>query len=185
MPNFIKDPIINIIHNGIKRDIRIALEQECFRAAIILIYSGIDTMAYLNMPSNQDDVVKEDFIYWAERYIHFPCKEQLTGVDLYGARCSMLHHYGSSSRLSREGKCRQIVYFDNNVPEISYNPKISNEIIIVSINGLAKAFFKGVDDFLVNLFADSDKAQIAESRLQKLMQMLPYKEDTDVPHKKN
>ena len=51
-----RDPIINVIHNGIKRGIRVALENNCLPAALILIYSGIDTMAYLNMPADQDDV---------------------------------------------------------------------------------------------------------------------------------
>jgi hypothetical protein len=39
-------------------------------------------MAFLGMPENQIDVTRQDFIQWVDRYIHFPCKEQLSGLDL-------------------------------------------------------------------------------------------------------
>jgi hypothetical protein len=45
------DPIINAIYRGIKRGIQIAIENDCFDSAIILILSGIDSMAYLGMQS--------------------------------------------------------------------------------------------------------------------------------------
>jgi hypothetical protein len=47
----------------------------------------------------------------------------------------------------------------------------------VSVHALADAFFLGVDKFLVDLFADEKKAPIAEQRLKKLIQELPFKED--------
>jgi hypothetical protein len=74
-----RDPIINAIHNGIKRGIRVTLQNNCVGSAVILILSGIDAMAFLEMPAGQDDVTRNDFVTWVERYIKFPCKEQLTG----------------------------------------------------------------------------------------------------------
>jgi hypothetical protein len=78
------DPIINTIEKGIKRDIQIALDNHCLRAAVILIFAGMDAMAFLSMPVDKNDVRREDFISWTAKYIKFPCKEQLTGEDLYG-----------------------------------------------------------------------------------------------------
>jgi hypothetical protein len=167
--DFKRDPLINAIENGIKEDIRIAHAKKRFRAVIILIYSGMDTMAYLDLPAGRDEVTRDDFIRWAERYIRFPCKEQLTGADLYGARCAMLHVYGVSSRLSRAGKCRQIGYMDHSVPEIRYNPSISKDLVLVSVAALKDAFFKGIDAFLVNAFANKAKAPVVEARFQTLM----------------
>ena len=149
------------------------MENECYGSAVILIYSGIDTMAYLSMPDGREDVKGPDFIKWADGYISFPCKEQVTGLELYGARCGMVHTYSIASRLSRQGKCRQIGYVDQSVPEVSYNPAISTDLVIVSISALAEAFFAGVDKFLVNSFADKDKAKTIEKRLQKLVHLLP------------
>lgn len=173
-----RDPIINTIYNGIKKGIRITLENECYGSAVILIYSGIDTMAYLNMPDGQQDVTRRDFIEWANRYIRFPCKEQVTGLELYGARCAMVHTYGIASSLSRQGKCRQIGYVDQSVLEGTYNPAISTELVLVSIAALADAFFEGVDKFLVASFADKNKAKIVEKRLKKLVHWLPFEDSS-------
>jgi hypothetical protein len=51
-----RDPLVNAIHNGIKRGIRVAIANECFGSAVVLIYSGIDTMAFLGMASGKEDV---------------------------------------------------------------------------------------------------------------------------------
>ena len=104
MTDLQQDPIINAIYKGIKLDIETVLTHKRYRAAIILIYAGMDAMAFLDMPAGQDEVTRTDFMKWTDRYIRFPCKEQLTGADLYGARCSLLHVYGADSRMSRTGK---------------------------------------------------------------------------------
>jgi hypothetical protein len=137
MANLTRDPIVNVVYTGIKHPIRLLIDSECFPAAVTLIYSGMDAMAFLNMPPQQTDVTCDDFVQWAERYIHFPCQEQLSGLDLYGARCSVLHTHGIKSRLSRQGKCRMVGYADHMVPEVSFRPKVSADLVIVSIRGLA------------------------------------------------
>ena len=170
-----RDPIINAVHNGIKQGIRTMLEHDCLGSAVILILSGIDAMAYIAMPAKQDDVTRRDFVRWVEQYIKLPCSEQLTGLDLYGARCAMLHNYGVASDLSRKGKCRQVGYMDKSVPEVRFNPNVSKDLVLVSVPALADAFFSGVDKFLVDLFADRNKAPIAELRLKNLVQAIPFK----------
>jgi len=181
MTDLSQDPVINAVHNGIKHGIRVALENDCLDSAVILILSGIDAMAYVAMPAGQYDVTRDDFVKWAEQYIKFPCSEQLTGLDLYGARCAMLHSYGTASKLSREGKCRQVGYMDKSVPEVRFAPNVSNDLVLVSVPALAEAFFSGVDKFLIHMFEDKKKAPIAEQRLKNLVQAIPLKmENTDV-----
>lgn len=167
------DPIINVVLNGIKREIRVVLENGCLRAVVILIYSGIDSMAFLGMPAGQTDVTAEDFISWVDRYVHFPCADQLTGNDLYGARCAMLHRYGSESRKSRKGECRQVGYLDRSVPEVRFNPAVSTGLALVSVPALAAAFFAGVDRYLVDLYKDSRRGKLADERLKTMAHILP------------
>src|SRR5947207_720247 len=140
-----EDSIVNVIHNEIKEGIRVALTNGCYASTVILVLSGMDTMAFLAMPDGQTETTRTDFIAWAEKYIHFPCKEQLAGIDLYGARCGMLHQHGVASKLSREGKCRMIAYMDRSVPEVIYKPHKEKDLVMVSIEALTEAFFKGVD----------------------------------------
>jgi len=51
-----RDPIVNVIHNGIKRGIRVALDNECWMAVVTLTLSSMYTMAYLGMPAGRHDV---------------------------------------------------------------------------------------------------------------------------------
>jgi hypothetical protein len=171
MTDLHRDSVINVINNGIRRGIQVALDNDCFGSAVILIYAGIDAMTFLNMPGNQEDVERRDFIEWVDKYIKFPCKEQLTGKDLYGSRCGMLHNYSAFSRMSRNGECRNIGYMDNSVPEIRFNPEVSTSLVLVSIKALAKAFFEGLDKFLIDVFSKKEKADIVEERFKKIVHL--------------
>jgi hypothetical protein len=162
------DPIINAIQNGIKDDIEFNQKAERFRATLLLIYAAIDAMAFLNMPVNQSDVTRKDFIDWAERYLKFHCKTQLTGSDLYGARCGILHTYSIQSKMSREGKCRMFFHI-NDMPGDPVRDIGHPKYILVSIAGLKAALFAAIDCFLIDVFASVQKAKIVESRLQKLL----------------
>jgi hypothetical protein len=163
------DSIGNVIHQGIKHGIEVLLEEKCYGSAVILIYAGMEAMAFLNMPARQQDVTRTDFITWVEKYIRFPCREQLTGLDLYGARCSMLHTYSATSNLSREGKCRLVGYMNKGVPEVRYAPEKYEDTVMVSITGLAESFFKGVDRFIIDVFGNPLRAPLARKRLATLV----------------
>src|SRR5258707_262836 len=106
------DPVINAIQRGIKDDIYFNLANKRDRATLLLVFAGIDAMAFLNMPDAQLDVTQKDFVGWAERYIKFPGSAHLKGAELYGARCALLHTYASESKMSRAGKCRQLMFVD-------------------------------------------------------------------------
>lgn len=136
-------------------------------------------MAFLDMPAGQKDVKQTDFIRWADRYIRFPCKEQIPGEDFYGARCALLHSYRLDSRISRQGKCRIVGYLDKAVPEVRYAPQISSKLVLVSIAGLKQAFFEGVNRFLIDSYANKEKAIIVEARLQDMIRAFPFNKSID------
>jgi hypothetical protein len=176
MPNkFTQDPIINVIHNSIRKGICVTLEHECDASAVILILSAIDAMAYLAMPEDQEDVQRNDFTQWADRYIRFPGRHQLTGADLYGARCAMLHSFGAQSKMSRNGQCRVILWMDEANPSIIYRPDLHPHHAMVSIVALKDALFEGMDRFLVDLYKkpDSKEAKLANKRFESFVHKLP------------
>lgn len=172
-----EDPIINVIHGGIRRGIEVTIDSGCFGSAVILILSAIDTMGYLAMPESQEDVTRSDFINWAEKYIRFPGGEQVNGVDLYGARCAMLHTYSAQSRMSRNGKCRVILWMDHAVPPILSDPKLPG-YVMVSVTALRDAFFEGMYRFLVDVFRDSKskEAETVSRRFNKLVHKMSTEE---------
>jgi len=164
MNDFTRDPIINVINNGIKRDIRVALDNGCHRAAVTLIYSGIDAMAGLTRPEKQDEVSRNDFISWADRYIKLKHPKVVTGSDLYGARCAILHTYGPESRMSKAGLCKRISYMVADGP-ILYSKSKDPNLVVISVSHFADAFFAGIDKFLVDVFSVKATADLVESRL--------------------
>lgn len=90
--------------------IQLCLDHRFEIPALTLIYSTIDIMAWLNRDENHADVDANDFVRWVETYLlpdsDLPC----TAIDLYAARCSLVHSYTAESRLSRMGKASQIYY---------------------------------------------------------------------------
>jgi hypothetical protein len=173
MGDLSRDSVVNVIHNGIKRDLRVALDNNCLRAAVILTYAGIDAMAFIGLPAKQDDVTRREFVAWAERYVRFSGPEQLSGLELYGARCAMLHNYSLYSSLTRSGKCRTLGYMDRAEPPLRSMPEKHPHLVLVSVPGLAEAFLHGIDRFLVDVFANPESASVAETRFKKLVHQIP------------
>jgi hypothetical protein len=169
-----KEHILKIVQSDIKDPIRIVLKNKKYRSAVMLIFTGIDTMAYLSMPASKKTQDCHDFIEWSDRYILFEGKEKPTGLELYIARCIILHSYSDYSTLLGLGNCRKIEYTDqSNLDAINYNPEESDKIVRVSVHALSDAFFNGVDRFFAYLFSNNEKALVAEKRLVELMLNFP------------
>jgi hypothetical protein len=62
-----------------------------------MAYVCIDTMAFLSLPADQDKQGRSDFIAWCDAYLkgHEDQPYQYRGMDVYGARCALLHAFGS------------------------------------------------------------------------------------------
>ena len=162
------------------RDLFLAIEccikNRYLRPTLILIYSGIDIMAWLNLPENQKDVKQEDFKDWINTYL-IPNSDILcTADDIYSARCSILHSFTSESKKTREGNARMIFY--------SYGKKKAEELqemlntksidaVALNIDYFYEAFRKAVICFKRDLLNDSERAEIVYKRGDKFFMSLP------------
>lgn len=174
MVNLATDPLTNVVWNGIKMPIRLLLEREYFPSALALTYSAIDTMAYLAMPDGQDDVTKSDFVSWCDSYVNLGGRHEVTGLELYAARCGVLHTHSPFSRLSRQGTVRLIAYVDDLEAPVTYAPDVDPSQVVVAVKALVEATFVGMDRFLVDAFANANKAPIVNARLDLLLHTFPY-----------
>ncbi|MBU5673229.1 hypothetical protein [Paenibacillus brevis] len=174
MNSFERDPLINCIENGIKNDIRICQQSGALRGALVLILTGIDYMAGLNMPNGQEKATRRDYIEWCDRYIRFNGDHLITGTEFYAARCGMVHSYTSESDFLARNGCRQIGYMDKNETDVVYKPQINENLVMLSIDGFIRAFFSGIDNFFISVFSDGEKARIVEERLEKLVHIFPF-----------
>lgn len=70
--------------------------------------------------------------------------------------------------LHQRDDCREIVWMSETTPEVGYEPDVDDQLVLVSIPHLAHAFFEGIDEFLIDLFSDERRAEVAEDRFKKL-----------------
>jgi len=96
--------------DNIIKSIELCLNAKLQIPSLILLYSGIGIMGWLNHPVSRDHRSKIDFVRWIDDYLlpneNIRCK----AIDLYAARCAIIHSYSFSSRLSEEGKAKEIYY---------------------------------------------------------------------------
>jgi len=171
--NLTQDPIAAAIYGGIKKGIKVALDNECFGSALILIYTGIDAMANLDRPAQAQEVRPEDYIRWVDRYIKISSEVKITAEEFYSARCAVLHTYGVESRSTLCRGIRKLIYMVGGKPPVRFDPSVNEHLVLLDILAFAEAFFAGLDQFLISVFADAKRRPIVEARLQQLICVYP------------
>jgi hypothetical protein len=153
----------------IGHDIKVALDNGAFMGAIILTYAAIDAMAFLSMPENKKEVHRGDFVNWVEKYMETDSKQpyQYRGIDLYGARCGIVHRYGATSRLSDSKRCKIFGY--HNGSEHMYNPSVNVRVVLISGKRLINDFFKAMQRFLTDIMRDEELKKRIERRIVNLL----------------
>ncbi|CAG0969814.1 hypothetical protein GPROT1_01479 [Gammaproteobacteria bacterium] len=137
------------------------------------MYCGIDALAFLNMPPEAERVRADDFITWVDRYLVFRDGLKISGIELYAARCAMVHTYTVEAILHRTGKVqRKIGYMDEALPEIQGAADVRS-LVLVSVRGLVDAFGAGVQAFLKELAKDDARRKTAANRLLEMVHEFP------------
>jgi hypothetical protein len=67
------------------------IEKKLSGPALILIYSGIDTVGWLD--SSEDYATRTSFMKWVDAYLLQAKPLQCTALELYAARCGLLHTF--------------------------------------------------------------------------------------------
>ncbi len=116
---------------------------------------------------------------WVETYMDFD-SGTVPGIELYGARCGMLHTYGPISDLSRKGKARLIGYSVGGGPDVIESSVVEG-LILVSVEGLAFAFFRGIAKYLDVLIADDEKRATVTPRLLQMFHELELNSEQRAP----
>ena len=167
MTDLAADPLMNIVHHGIKDPVRLLMEHHFLEAGLKLVFAGIDAMAFLGLPADAVEVTGADFISWCDRYLRLPSQEPISSSELWGARCGLLHCHSGESRARRRGTARLIQWADKG-PPVLYRPDVDPNLIFVSVQAFVEAFFDAIDRSMVELFRDQNRAQVADVRLQNM-----------------
>jgi hypothetical protein len=152
-------------------------------ASLILLYSTIDIMAWLDRPRQHEDTIREDFQRWVETFLLPGSDLNCTPEDLYAARCAVVHSGAARSRLSREGKAREILYAwgEAHVDDLQDALGCAKlPAVAVHIGTLTEALRRGVSRFASALSNDASTAQLVRERVRLFFQDIPL-ESLDGP----
>ena len=76
---------------------------------LVLVYTSLDTLAWA-VHGHETAEVKRRFVSVCEKYVLPGSSIECTPLELYAARCSILHSLGWESELSKAGKARAVFY---------------------------------------------------------------------------
>jgi hypothetical protein len=81
------------------------------QSGLIVLYTAIDIFASLRRLETETDTNGHYFKKWVGDYMIAGSQRPFTSEDLWGARCGLLHTHTASSKVSRQGKARQLHYY--------------------------------------------------------------------------
>ena len=147
------------------------------RACLLQIYVYIDTLAYFGMPISKSKNTKRDFIDWVDKYLKAEQSQpyQYRGVDVYGARCALLHAFSSEADFHQQNP-GTIVFGYSDGGRHCFDPSIDSSLAIIGIPSFINDFIIGVQDFLNDVkgrIADPAEKAVLETRLNKIIGTFP------------
>lgn len=163
--------------------IQICVDNELITPSLILIYSAIDIMSWLNS-EKPNESVKKRFTRWVDRYMLSAKPLKCTATELYGARCGLVHTFTPESDLSQEGTVRQIIYASgaskaDKLQEMIRTAKLS-DYVPLQVEELFEAVRLGLEAFKKELSGNPSKAAKAYAKAGKFFKTIPDKEIDDL-----
>ena len=143
-------------------------------AAVAMAYICIDTMAFLGMPENKEAQSRDDFIDWVNTYLkgHTDQPYQYSGKDVYAARCSVLHTFGSEAAFHRNDPNIKLFGYHNGGKH-AYDAAIDKRLVIIGTASFLNDVILAVQAFLTDCKQDEALRSRVEQRLQKVLQVSP------------
>jgi hypothetical protein len=139
-------------------------------ASLVLIYSGFDTFGLLAALPNVLDATGDTYKQWCDKYILPRIKsvegDPVTPVDLWGARCGMLHTSTPLSDLERKGKAHQIWYQFVGKAGVNLITSTKLPLLGLDVQSLALAFKEGGIACIKDINQDPTAFQAADARAQ-------------------
>lgn len=149
---------------------------------LIVVFSSIDTMGLLDAPPHQVSATGASFKAWVRSYLTPDPRVEFTDVDLWGARCAVLHTFTTESDLSKAGSAKELQYYggDKATRDAQKFDTLMRTIhggshLPVHLDDLIEAFLAAFKSFIRMLDANCKADPAYEARLSKVLQVMPMK----------
>lgn len=123
--------------------------------ALILLYSGMDIAGWM-VTYGQKKSVQDSFTGWVENYISPAKTLGCTSLELFGARCGVVHTFTPESTLYQKGKVRKVVYAwlpsrVETLREATDLGHLSQQYVAIQGDDLVQTYKQGIRGFLGDL----------------------------------
>ncbi|MBB3857940.1 hypothetical protein FHY29_003390 [Xanthomonas arboricola] len=153
-------------------------EKELYGPALVVAYSAMDTLGILDAPTDAVVPAGVSFKNWATKYYLKQESINFSAVDLWAARCAVLHTSTSESDLSRAGKAKQLQYYNGDSSHpiarefVARVQKVGGgEHIAVNFLDLFSALVSAMNEFAPKLFEKCERDPASAARLRKVLQL--------------
>ena len=150
-------------------------------AALSMSFICIDVMSYLSMPADKPKQGRTDFISWVDTYLegHDDQPYAYRGIDVYGARCALLHVFGSEVDFHQQNsEAKKFGY--HNGGKHAYDFNIDPGLVIIGAKSFVNDVVAAVVKFIETVQADENLKLIVESRLSTVLALFPVQPQSEV-----
>ena len=117
---------------------------------LVLLYTTIDALGWLAY-GDIEKSAKNRFVHWADSYLMSRLACEFSALDLYAARCSVLHGLSWESSLSEKGQAKYLIYAMGRdteaVPELSKAFFSDTTVACLHVDAFISALKTAVSDF--------------------------------------
>lgn len=168
-------PIVTIITEGILKELDAIRKAGHCRAAIILLYCGIDQISFLARRPDCNSG-RAAFVSWVEQYLKLEGDTTVTGMELYAARCAQVHKYGSVAELHTDGKVSRQVIHGGGLPKaVIFQP--GQNLVLVDTDYAIDKFIDGTMEFFRDVVeGDPAYRELVNERLHTMNDVVPARD---------
>lgn len=147
---------------------KLCRENGLIMPALVITYVTIDIMATLNRPAGKTKVTRQDFIDWVDTYIIPHLNSNCNAIDLYSARCGVVHSSIAESDFTKGGSAKKLIYSWGNKPSTDLQDLVDqskkSDITVVDFDDLLDSLKKGFTEFSASAFSDKELNNRVSSR---------------------
>ena len=155
--------------------IRVLRDAKLIQPCLAVLYSTIDAAAWL-AAEHDGDVTRKDFVSWVDRFLLPESDLMCSAIDLYAARCGVLHSFSAYSSLQRRGEARMLCYAFGSATGSQLQQFLkqmrAGDAVAVHLDTLCNALFRGWDRFLSSVESQPEAARRLSHRAGDLFSAL-------------
>lgn len=159
---------------GMLKGIQACVDQQCLVSSVTLIFSAIDALAALTRPAGQPETDGPTFQSWVTRFLRPEQRLNCTAIDLWGARCGVLHTYSPEAPRAARAGARRVYYQWSQGPTVDTVRAIPAGSIVIPVENLHAALIEAVHEYIDHAHYDPVLTQCLEAHLPNLLCYEPH-----------